>query len=56
MDLLSWQHDLEIDLKSIEFLLSEMYKITPEYDSKLQDIKSQIDYKINHPLNINNKK
>jgi superfamily II DNA or RNA helicase len=56
MDLLSWQHDLEIDLKGIEFLLSEMYKITPEYDSKLQDVKSQIDYKINHPTNINNKK
>ena len=56
MDLLSWKHDLEIDLQGIEFLLSEMYKITPENDCKLQDIKSQIDYKIHHPININNKK
>jgi len=56
MDLLSWKYDLEVDLKCIEFLLLEMTKITPEHDSKLQDIKSQIDYKIDHPLNIGNNK
>ena len=56
MDLLSWQHDLEVDLEGINYLLSEMNKITPEHDCKLQDIKMQIHKKINHPINSDNKK
>lgn len=56
MDLLSWKHDLEVDLEVIEHLLLEMYKITPEHDYKLQDIKSHIDSKIKNPINANNKK
>ena len=56
MDLLSWKHDLEMDLQGIEFLLLEMNKITPVHDSKLQDIKLQIDQKIYNPINNNNKK
>ena len=56
MDLLSWEYDLKTDLKVVEFLLSEMHKITPEHDFKLQDIKSHIDNKIKNPINFNNKK
>jgi superfamily II DNA or RNA helicase len=56
MDLPSWEYDLKTDLKVVKFLLVEMYKITPEHDYKLQDIKSHIDNKIRHPINPNNKK
>jgi len=56
MDLPSWKYDLEADLKVVKFLLAEMYKITPEHDYKLQDIKSHINNKIMHPINANNKK
>jgi len=56
MDVESWEHDLKIDLKLIEFLLAEMHKITPEHDYKLQDIKSHINNKIKNPINDNNKK
>jgi ERCC4-related helicase len=56
MDLLSWQYDLKNDLKIVKYLLSEMQKITPEYDYKLQDIKADIDNKIKNPINANNKK
>ena len=56
MDLLSWQYDLKTDLEEINFLLSEMSKIKSEHDSKLQDIKEQIENKINNPINSYNKK
>ncbi|MDA0967480.1 MAG: helicase-related protein [Proteobacteria bacterium] len=56
MDLPSWQHALGADITIIEALLSEMEKVTPEHDSKLQHLKQQIQEKINNPLNQNNKK
>ncbi len=56
MDLLSWQHDLQTDLVEIDYLLAEMYKVTPENDCKLLDIKAHIDNKIHHPINTGNKK
>ena len=56
MDVKSWEYDLKNDLKVVEFLLSEMHKITPEHDFKLQDIKSHIDNKIKNPINPGNKK
>jgi superfamily II DNA or RNA helicase len=56
MDLPSWQYDLEVDLGVIDFLLSEMHKITPEDDTKLQNLKTQIESKIASPINPGNKK
>jgi len=46
MDLPSWEYDLEADLEVIDFLLAEMHKITPEDDTKLQNIKTQIESKL----------
>jgi len=56
MDLTSWEHDLKGDLTVIDTLLSEMLKITPEDDAKLQHLKIQIDSKLASPINPGNKK
>ena len=56
MDLLSWKHDLEADLKVIESLYNEMLKVTTESDSKLQSLKTQIQSKLSSPINFGNKK
>ena len=56
MDLPSWEHDLQCDLEVIQGLLSSMVKVKPEDDLKLQHLKSQIEQKIERPLNEGNKK
>ena len=56
MDLPSWEHDLTADLAVIDTLLSEMQKIKPGDDAKLQHIKTQINSKITSPINPGNKK
>jgi hypothetical protein len=56
MDVQSWEYDLKADLLIITELLSEMEKIKPEDDSKLQHLKSQIENKIQNPINPGNKK
>lgn len=56
MDLPSWQYDLNADLFVIEALLTEMHKITPADDFKLQHLKSHIHEKLAAPINAGNKK
>ena len=56
MDLPSWEYDLEGDLETIGCLLTEMQKITPADDTKLQHIKTQIESKLASPINPGNKK
>ncbi|MDO8995742.1 MAG: helicase-related protein [Nitrosomonas sp.] len=56
MDLPSWKHDLEADLLVINALLSEMLKIIPADDAKLQHLKAQINSKLAFPINPGNKK
>jgi len=56
MDLDSWEYELKKDLGVIEFLLSEMGKVSPDDDAKLQHIKAHIENKISSPINGNNKK
>jgi len=56
MDLPSWQHDLQADLAPISTLLSEMRKVRPLDDSKLQHLKECIKQKIDNPINTGNKK
>ncbi|WP_135611469.1 helicase-related protein [Methanococcoides sp. AM1] len=56
MDLPSWEYDLKNDLVVITELLSEMNKVTPQDDSKLQHIKRHIQEKIQNPINPGNKK
>jgi len=45
MDIPSWEHDLKTDIAIVEALLSEMQKITPQDDTKLQHLKQQINIK-----------
>lgn len=56
MDLPSWKRELATDLIVIKSLLSEMKKVTPETDAKLQHIKAQIQHKLENPINDGNKK
>ncbi|MDQ7050391.1 MAG: DEAD/DEAH box helicase, partial [Enterobacterales bacterium] len=56
MDLPSWEHDLKTDIAIVNALLSEMQKITPQDDTKLQHLKKQINDKIENPINPDNKK
>jgi len=56
MDLPSWEHDLKADLFLITELLTEMKKVGPADDSKLQHIKAHILGKIHNPINPGNKK
>ena len=56
MDLPSWQHDLKTDLFVIEDLLTEMAKVQPEDDAKLQHLKAHIHAKLAKPINAGNKK
>lgn len=56
MDLPSWEHELRTDAAIINMLLSEMEKITPGDDAKLQHLKMQIEGKITSPFNPGNKK
>lgn len=56
LDLLSWRHDLEIDLKVLQALLAEISGITPDKDAKLQHLVDQIAQKVDCPINENNRK
>ncbi len=56
MDLPSWKHDLNADLIVIDGLLTEMLKITPADDAKLQHLKTQINSKLASPINPGNRK
>ena len=56
MDLDSWEFDLRFDLKVISRLLSEMQKIAPLQDAKLECLKSLIRKKIEAPINAGNRK
>ncbi len=56
MDLPSWKRELTTDLFVIESLLTEMKKVTPENDAKLQHLKAQIQHKLENPINDGNKK
>lgn len=56
MDLPSWEHDLQADLIVLDALLTEMHKITPVSDAKIQHLKTLIDSKLASPINPGNKK
>lgn len=56
MDYLSWEKELRADSEALALLLLMMKDITPEHDSKLQQLFSVISDKIEHPINGNNKK
>lgn len=56
MDYVSWRCDLRSDLEVLERLILMLKNITPEYDTKLQQLVSDLKNKFEHPINGNNKK
>lgn len=56
MNTSGWKQDLQYDLQVAARILEEMEKVTPEHDSKLQDIKQIIADKLRNPINPWNKK
>lgn len=56
MDYISWQQEIKGDLEIIRLLLTMLESITPEHDSKLQQLVADLQHKFTHPINGNNKK
>lgn len=56
MDYVSWRNSLSKDAEILELLTFMVGDITPEHDSKLQELYRIIDEKIEHPINEGNKK
>ena len=56
MDYISWQREIKEDLDVIRLLLTMLESITPEHDSKLQQLIADLKDKFAHPINGNNKK
>ena len=56
MDYASWKHSLEKDKEVLELITIMVADITPEHDSKLQELLKTLVNKINNPINEGNKK
>ena len=56
MDWKSWRKELQQDAEVLELLTLMVADITPEHDTKLQELLRLLDEKITHPINPNNKK
>lgn len=56
MDRLSWRNVLAKDQEILELLTLLVGDITPEHDSKLQELLADLKNKVEHPINAGNKK
>ena len=56
MDYISWQKEIKDDLEVIRLLLTMLESITPEHDSKLQQLIEDLRNKFAHPIKGDNKK
>lgn len=56
MDYLSWKEYLKKDAENIELMITMLKDITPEHDSKLQQLICDLKEKFAHPFNGDNKK
>ncbi|KAA1429664.1 helicase-related protein [Mycolicibacter arupensis] len=56
VDIESWQRDLCNDRETLNELLAEMHKVTPDRDLKLQTLKRLIEGKAAQPINPGNRK
>ena len=56
MDYISWRTELKADADVLELLTLMVADITPEHDSKLQELLRLISEKIENPINSENKK
>lgn len=56
MDYKTWRAELQADADVLELLTLMVADITPEHDSKLQELLKLISEKIENPINLGNKK
>ena len=56
MDYVRWRRDLKADLEILELLLLMLKDITPQHDTKLQQLIADLKHKFDNPINGNNKK
>ncbi len=56
MDYKSWRHSLEKDKEVLELLSLLVGDITPEHDSKLQELLTVLTEKVEYPINEGNRK
>ena len=56
MDYIRWKRDISSDLEKFNLLLLMLKDITPEHDSKLQMLMSDLKHKFSNPINPGNKK
>ena len=56
MDYKTWRNDLQQDAETLELLTLMVADITPEHDSKLQELLKLVSNKIENPINKDNKK
>lgn len=56
MDYISWKEFLEQDIEVLNLLLLMLADITPEHDSKLQQLLADLRNKIENPINPGNRK
>lgn len=56
MDYKTWRAELEKDAKTLELLTLTVADITPEHDTKLQELLKLVSDKIENPINPGNKK
>ena len=56
MDYKTWRAELKKDVKTLELLTLMVADITPEHDSKLQELLKLVSDKIENPINLGNKK
>lgn len=56
MDYVSWRRDLKADLEVLELLILMLKDITPEHDTKLQQLVADLKNKFEPPINGTNRK
>lgn len=56
MDYMGWRNELKVDAETLELLILMVEDITPEHDTKLQELFKLIAEKMAHPINDGNKK
>ena len=56
LDHIAWRRYLEEDMENLNLLLLMLADITPEHDSKLQQLVADLRYKFANPINESNKK
>ena len=56
MDYVSWRKYLSEDLETLRLILFMLADITPEHDSKLQQLMADLEHKFTNPINEGNRK